>query len=525
MYLTSDGRQVARVSRPVDSILIIDDELALLEMLQTVVSTFGYEVTVAASVDEAEGILTRRGTHTFQCVLSDYKMPGRNGLELLRWLRHFDSDLSIIVNTGYASHEDVSAMIREGAVDVMRKPVQMSLLGQALAHGVKMTRISRRRARAEQAVKQVGVVQGYMLGIMGIRDLPWVGLYSRPMHQAGGDFVSYHRRPDGGHLIILADVAGHNLDAAYISAFFNGAIHGMARAGLASLDMMDEINRFLLEKWNDRDLGDSLDQAPEASICASFLEVDAVRGSFVCHNNGLPPPILTREDGSSRYMGPGNCPLGLYEDAETSEVVVQDARGTSLSCYSDGLDDFARSLRISTLSLACRLYFCPDAEREVLLVDADDDVMLVRIRLDGCEDGSFFPILLENYPGDTSDEIDATEDSWMRSISNAVPDIPDDKLYALLLTAREALLNALRHGCGGSHELCAQLHVHYSRRDKMLRLMVSDPGSGYFDNFLTDSDPDVEQERHSGLVLIRNFPDRIWTERNNATVFADFSWI
>ncbi|MFA5256623.1 MAG: SpoIIE family protein phosphatase [Opitutales bacterium] len=401
MYLTSDGRQVARVSRPVDSILIIDDELALLEMLQTVVSTFGYEVTVAASVDEAEGILTRRGTHTFQCVLSDYKMPGRNGLELLRWLRHFDSDLSIIVNTGYASHEDVSAMIREGAVDVMRKPVQMSLLGQALAHGVKMTRISRRRARAEQAVKQVGVVQGYMLGIMGIRDLPWVDLYSRPMHQAGGDFVSCHLRPNGDHLIILADVAGHNLDAAYISAFFNGAIHGMARAGLASRDMMEEINRFLLEKWNDRDLGDSLDQAPEASICATFLEVDADRSRMVCNNNGLPPPVLTTADGFSRHLGAGNCPLGLYEDAETNVEAVETAQGCALLCYSDGLDDFARAMRISTLSLACRLHYCSDSEREKLLADADDDVMVVRVRLAGCEEGSYFPILMESYPGDS----------------------------------------------------------------------------------------------------------------------------
>jgi anti-sigma regulatory factor (Ser/Thr protein kinase) len=458
-------------------------------------------------------------------VLSDYKMPGRNGLELLRWLRHFDSDLSIIVNTGYASHEDVSAMIREGAVDVMRKPVQMSLLGQALAHGVKMTRISRRRARAEQAVKQVGVVQGYMLGIMGIRDLPWVDLYSRPMHQAGGDFVSCHLRPNGDHLIILADVAGHNLDAAYISAFFNGAIHGMARAGLASRDMMEEINRFLLEKWNDRDLGDSLDQAPEASICATFLEVDADRSRMVCNNNGLPPPVLTTADGFSRHLGAGNCPLGLYEDAETNVEAVETAQGCALLCYSDGLDDFARAMRISTLSLACRLHYCSDSEREKLLADADDDVMVVRVRLAGCEEGSYFPILMESYPGDSVSEIDAIEDSWTRSISNAVPGIPDDKLYALLLTAREAMLNALKHGCGGSHENSATLHVHYSQRANTLRLMVADPGEGYYDNFLTDPDPDMEMERHSGLVLIRNFPDRIWTERNNATVFADFSWI
>jgi CheY-like chemotaxis protein len=379
MYLTSDGRQIARVSRPVDTVLIIDDEQALLEMLETVVTTFGYHVRLASNVDEAEGILTREGTHAFDCVLTDYKMPGRTGLELLRWLRHFDGDLSIIVNTGYASHEDVSAMIREGAVDVLRKPVQMDILGQALAHGVRQTRLSRRRARAEKAVQQVGLVQGYMLRIMGIRDLPWVGFFSRPVHQAGGDFVSSHARPDGGHLIILADVAGHNLDAAYISAFFHGAVHGMARGELPAPDMMDEVNRFLLEKWNARDLGDASSEAPEATVCALFVELDKERGSFVMHNNGLPPPVLTCPDGRSRFLGSGNSPLGLYEDAETQVERVGDACGCSLVCFSDGLEDYARAARVSTMALACRLHFTPEAHRDELLGEADDDVMLVRL--------------------------------------------------------------------------------------------------------------------------------------------------
>ncbi len=506
-----------------DHVLIIDDELALLEMLQTVVSTFGYEVTVASNVDEAEGILTRQGTHTFQCVLSDYKMPGRSGLDLLRWLRHFDGDLSIIVNTGYASHEDVSAMIREGAVDVLRKPVQMDLLGQALAHGVRQTRISRRRARAEHDVKQVGVVQGYMLRITGIRDLPWVNFVSRPMHQAGGDFVSCHTRQDGGTLLILADVAGHNLDAAYISAFFHGAVHGMARGALSSLDMMREVNSFLLEKWNDRELGDSMDMAPEASVCAMFMELDKSRGRLRFHNNGLPPPVLTRADATSRTLGSGNCPLGLYEDPETYIEYVDCTRGCSLLCYSDGLEDFARARRISALALACRISQASEAQREELLADADDDIMLVRLRMDDCAEGSFFPVLMEDYPGDSEKEIDAIEDYWARSVAYAVPSLGEDKLYALLITAREALLNALRHGCSRLRVLKARFHIHYSPAARTVRLMVEDPGTGYEDDFLTNPEPDMEKERHSGLVLIRNFPDKVWTARNNATVFADFS--
>ncbi|MBN1403124.1 MAG: response regulator [Opitutales bacterium] len=526
MFLTPDGRQVARVSRPVDHVLIIDDELALLEMLQTVVSTFGYEVTAASSVDEAEGLLTRQGTHTYQCVLTDYKMPGRNGLELLRWLRHFDGDLSIIVNTGYASHEDVSAMIREGAVDVLRKPVQMDLLGQAIAHGVRQTRLSRRRARAEQAVKQVGVVQGYMLRITGIRDLPWVGFYSRPMHQAGGDFVAYHKREGGGHLLILADVAGHNLDAAYISAFFHGAVHGMASGSMSALDMMGEVNTFLLEKWNDRDLGDTLDQAPEASVCAMFLEMDAERKHLSFHNNGLPPPVVTCVAGRSRVLGTGNSPLGLYEDPETYVEQVDDMSGCAILCFSDGLEDFAHARRVTPLALACRLHLAAESAREELLADADDDIMLMRVCMDGCGDeDSFLPVFMEAYAGDRCKDIDAIEDSWARSISFAVPELPDDKLYALLITAREAMLNALKHGCEGSPNMKATLHVAFCPALKTVRVIVEDPGQGYFDDFLTNPEPDMEKERHSGLVLIRNFPDKIWTERNNATVFAEFTWI
>ena len=525
MYLTSDGRQTARVSRPVDSILIIDDEPDLLDMLQTVVETFGYEVTTASDVEKAEGILTRRGTRAFQCVLTDFKMPGRNGLELIRWLKHFDTDLAIVVNTGYASHEDVSAMIREGAADVLKKPVQMDILRQALAHAVKQTRITRRRASAEEAVLQVGVVQSYMLRITGIRDLPWVGFFSRPVHQAGGDFVSSFPRRDGGQLMIMADVAGHNLDAAYISAFFHGAVHGMARAEMSSPAMMTEINSFLLSKWNERELGDSVEQAPEASVCALFVEVNPSRTAMVCHNNGLPTPILTLPDARTAPVGQGNCPLGLYEDPETCVTRIDGASGAALLCFSDGLEDFARAQRVTTLAVACRLHFAGDAERDELLADADDDVMLMRMCMKDCGQDAFFPVIADAYPGDTYLEIDGVEDGWARSIQFAIPDIPEERLYGILLTAREAMINAMRHGCQGKSDRTADFHVHYCASKRLIRIMARDPGPGYDDDFLTDPDPDMEAERHSGLVLIRNFPDRVWTERRNATVYAEFSLI
>ena len=523
MYLTADGRQIDRIKRPADSILIIDDELALLEMLQMVVGTFGYEVTVAADVDQAERILTRQGTHTFQCVLTDYKMPNKTGLELLRWLRMFDGDLSIVVNTGYASHEDVSAMIREGAVDVLKKPVQMNVLAQALAHGVKLTRQRRHRARAVQAVKQVGLVQDYMLRIMGISELPFVDFFSRPMHQAGGDFVSAYARTDGSQMLVLADVAGHNLDAAYISAYFHGVVHGMVRGNLGPRAIMDDLNSFLLEKWNDRDLGDSSNMAPEASVCALFVEADS-QGHLTWHNNGIPPPVFTSAGAESHRMGEGNTPLGLYDDPETLQGELECGEGGALLAWSDGTESFALHHRVSVEAAAFRLLSTAQDERERLLEDADDDILVVRIHARGVPRGMWVPLILETYPGNAAGKVDSIEDSWARSISFAVPDVPEDKLYALLLTAREALLNALNHGCGRNPDLLASVQVHYAAQRRLLRLVISDPGPGHGDSFLTDPEPDLSQDRHSGLVLIRNFPDRVWTARNNATIYTEFTW-
>jgi anti-sigma regulatory factor (Ser/Thr protein kinase) len=323
---------------------------------------------------------------------------------------------------------------------------------------------------------------------------------------------------------VVADVAGHNLDAAYLSAYFHGMVHGMVHGNLGPPAIIDDLNGFLLDKWNDRDLGDSLNAAPEASVCTLFIEVEPAGGRFIYHNNGIPAPLLTLAEGESRRLGEGNAPLGLYEDPETEQGVVECPEGGSIMAWSDGLESFALAQRISPEAAAYRILATGDAEREVLLAEADDDTLVVRVQARGPGPCPWHPVIFERYPGNSAIDVDSIEDCWSRSLQFALPELPEDKLYALLLTAREALLNALNHGCKGNPDLIASMHVHYAPRLRTLRLMISDPGPGHSDTFLTDPEPDLTQERHSGLVLIRNFPDRVWTTRNNASVHADFTW-
>jgi len=64
--------------------------------------------------------------------------------------------------------------------------------------------------------------------------------------------------------------------------------------------------------------------------------------------------------------------------------------------------------------------------------------------------------------------------------------------------------------------------MHYHPSFSTFRIVISDPGQGYEDTYLVDEEPDLEEERNSGLILMRNFPDHVNIERRGATVIMDF---
>src|SRR5450755_136292 len=113
----------ATISRPaagreetasLGSVLIIDDEAAIRESLQTLLELEGYDVDTAS--DGAEG-LVRISEHPFDLVLLDYALPDRNGIEILQDIRDRDSELAVIMITAYGTVENAVNAMQAGATN------------------------------------------------------------------------------------------------------------------------------------------------------------------------------------------------------------------------------------------------------------------------------------------------------------------------------------------------------------------------------------------------------------------------
>ena len=107
------------------SILVVDDEPAIQDILTWSLAAEGYSVATAASGEEA---LTRFEEQDFDVIVTDIVMPGLNGLDLLERLRVLNPRASVIVMTAYAALETAIAALRHGACDYLEKPFSVEVL-------------------------------------------------------------------------------------------------------------------------------------------------------------------------------------------------------------------------------------------------------------------------------------------------------------------------------------------------------------------------------------------------------------
>ena len=146
-------------------VLVIDDELAVRQVLAAAVSKGGYSVDQAATVGEAAAKLARGDVDVALC---DLKMPDGNGIDLVRDSRAFGIDTTFIMVTGFASLETAVGALRAGAFDYIVKPVHneevLHRLSQIEAlRGLRQENVVLRKVVSESAPKRYQFTSPAML--------------------------------------------------------------------------------------------------------------------------------------------------------------------------------------------------------------------------------------------------------------------------------------------------------------------------------------------------------------------------
>jgi DNA-binding NtrC family response regulator len=116
------------------SILVVDDEKSQREILQLILSGEGYDVTTASSGEAAIKFAQDR---RFDLALTDLKMTGMDGIELLQHLLALDSSIIVMLLTAHGSIESAKEALRRGAYDYLEKPYDKGALLETINRALK----------------------------------------------------------------------------------------------------------------------------------------------------------------------------------------------------------------------------------------------------------------------------------------------------------------------------------------------------------------------------------------------------
>ncbi len=333
-------------------IMLVDDE----PMVTRVMASFleletDYEVITCVSGAEA---LERLSAGPVDVVVSDFLMPGMNGLELLAEVGRQDPEIPRLMLTGYADKENAIRAINEvGLFQYLEKPLDnaqfLLAMKNALAHkGVRaalhekiheLDRALHQRdelnAREEEMQKEMDWARTVQAKFLP-SEVPAAGPFAlaviyRPAMAVGGDFYEFVPL-DGGNLgIIVADSAGHGVQAALGTALLKFATAGLAGGDFGPGEILARMNEVLFQGL-----------PREIPVAAAAAVLEPATGRIRMAGAGLPYPALVDADGQMHFQQSPGLLLGLVDGpmyTPGNETVLSPDRGSSLLMFSDGLTE------------------------------------------------------------------------------------------------------------------------------------------------------------------------------------------
>ena len=136
------------------NVLVVDDDVDLRSALTEYISKMGVKVRTAGNLAEAQKLLQTE-TNPFDLVLSDLKIPGGSGMDVLRAAHARSPESLVTIITGYASIETAIEAIRLGAYNYITKPFSLSEIGVQVRNMIERVTLSKENARLSVRLQEL----------------------------------------------------------------------------------------------------------------------------------------------------------------------------------------------------------------------------------------------------------------------------------------------------------------------------------------------------------------------------------
>lgn len=133
-----------------DRLLIVDDEPSIREFLEIMLSHDGYDVRTAATGEEGFKIYRQEDP---DLVLTDVRMPGMSGLDLIKQIHTHDPAIPVIAITAFACADDALRAVREGAYDYVSKPFEIDDLRIIIRNALEARRLRRENLGLKKSIE------------------------------------------------------------------------------------------------------------------------------------------------------------------------------------------------------------------------------------------------------------------------------------------------------------------------------------------------------------------------------------
>jgi DNA-binding NtrC family response regulator len=134
-----------------EKLLIVDDEPDMLKLLGMIIrDKTPYETITTNNPTEALDLVKKGG---YDLVITDLKMPGLDGVEMLEAVKKYDADIPVIIMTAYGTIETAEEALSKGAFDFITKPFRKEQILFTIEKALKWLRLQRENQKLKEQLK------------------------------------------------------------------------------------------------------------------------------------------------------------------------------------------------------------------------------------------------------------------------------------------------------------------------------------------------------------------------------------